>query len=84
MLQVRWAESVGELDIKLQGVVGDTLISAAAVSYIGSFTAKYRKILINMWVDACRDEDIPISETFDFIKTVVDAHQVSYNNHHIL
>ena len=40
--QVRWRQSVGLLDTKLEGIVGDTLVGAAAVAYLGAFTAHYR------------------------------------------
>ncbi|XP_053375273.1 dynein axonemal heavy chain 6-like isoform X4 [Mercenaria mercenaria] len=74
--KVRWAESVNELDFKLQGLVGDTLVAAASVCYIGPFTAKYRKQLINEWVGKCKDASIPITKDFDLIKNTVDAHQI--------
>ena len=73
---MRWAESVKILDEKLHGLVGNTLIATAAVAYVGPFTSKYRKILISQWVDACREEDIPISKNFDLVKSTVSAHQV--------
>lgn len=48
---MRWAESVNLLDEKLSGLVGDTLIAAASVAYIGPFTATYRKELVSSWID---------------------------------
>ncbi|KAJ8308272.1 hypothetical protein KUTeg_013146 [Tegillarca granosa] len=72
----RWAESVKLLDFKLQGLVGDTLVGAAAVAYIGPFTAKYRRDLIIHWVMLCQNDKIPISKNYDLIKNTVDAHQV--------
>ena len=74
--QVRWAESVNELDFKLQGIVGDTLVAAASVCYIGPFTARYRKDLVNQWVEKCKEAAIPITRNFDLIKNTLDAHQV--------
>jgi dynein heavy chain len=76
-LKVRWAESVNVLDEKLSGLVGDTLIAAAAVAYIGPFTATYRKELISNWLQLCGHYTIPISKTFDLVKSTVDAYQVS-------
>ena len=73
---MRWAESVNELDFKLQGLVGDTLIAAASVAYIGPFTAKYRRDLVHQWVDLCKTSDIPITKNYNLIKNTVDAHQV--------
>ena len=75
---MRWAESVNELDFKLQGLVGDTLIAAASVAYIGPFTAKYRRELVNKWVGLCHSLEVPITKDYDLIKNTVDAHQVRY------
>ncbi|KAK3576323.1 hypothetical protein CHS0354_039732 [Potamilus streckersoni] len=74
--KVRWAEAVNVLDFKLQGLVGDTLVAAASVAYIGPLTSKYRKDLIQNWVVVCQSAKIPISKDYDLIKNTVDAHQV--------
>jgi dynein heavy chain len=62
------------LEFKLQGLVGDTLVAAASVAYIGPFTAKYRKELVSLWEEMCRTAEIPISDKFDLVKSTVDAH----------
>lgn len=36
--KVRWAESVANFDSMLVNVVGDTMVAAAAVVYLGNFT----------------------------------------------
>lgn len=64
------------LDEKLSGLVGDTLIAAASVAYIGPFTATYRKELVSSWVQLCKEFSIPISKSFDLVKSTVDAYQV--------
>lgn len=73
---MRWAESVNLLDEKLSGLVGDTLIAAASVAYIGPFTATYRKELVSSWIQLCGQYAIPISQKFDLVKSTVDAYQV--------
>ena len=74
--KVRWAESVNDLDFKLQGLVGDTLIAAASIAYVGPFTAKYRKDLVKQWVEMCKTSEIPITKNYNLIKNTADAHQV--------
>lgn len=56
-------------------------MAAAAVAYIGPFTAKYRKELVSLWMEMCKTAEIPISDKFDLVKNTVDAHQVSYSNY---
>ncbi|XP_064622088.1 dynein axonemal heavy chain 6-like isoform X2 [Lineus longissimus] len=72
----RWKEMAEGLDFRLKGLVGDTLVSAATVAYLGAFTAKYRKEQIQVWVNMCKEADIPISEEYDFVRSIVDATQV--------
>ncbi|CAH1791320.1 unnamed protein product [Owenia fusiformis] len=74
--KVRWAESVDDLDFKLQGLVGDTLVSSGTVAYLGAFTAAYRKEMMESWVTLCREKQIPISKEYDYIKHMVSPNQV--------
>jgi len=45
----RWTTIVADLTIQATLVVGDSLIAAGAISYVGSFTAKYREELEEIW-----------------------------------
>lgn len=51
-----------ELDLKVSGIVGDSLISAAAVSYYGAFTSKYRANLMEGWAKQCKIKGLPLSQ----------------------
>ena len=42
--KVRWAESVATFDSMLVNVVGDVMVSAGAVTYLGPFTVSPRAI----------------------------------------
>ncbi|OWF46435.1 Dynein heavy chain 6, axonemal [Mizuhopecten yessoensis] len=72
----RWQDLVEELKSRLHGLVGDTLVAASSVAYIGPFTAKYRKDLIHTWTDYCQKNDIPITKDFELIKSTVEPYQV--------
>ncbi|XP_035825271.1 dynein heavy chain 6, axonemal [Aplysia californica] len=74
--EVRWSQSVKFLDMKLEGIVGDTLVGAASVAYLGAFTAHYRHLLLDTWVSMCKDTEVPVSKDFDLIRSMVDANQV--------
>ena len=76
--RVRWSESVSELDTKLHGLVGDTLVSSAAVVYLGAFTAKYRKEALAQWVKDCQEAQIPISKKYDMVNHMVYPTKVTY------
>ncbi|XP_071963333.1 dynein axonemal heavy chain 6-like [Antedon mediterranea] len=74
--KVRWAESMDNLNFRLEGIVGDTLISTAYIIYLGVFTAPYRREMGNYWYSLCRREDIPISQQFSLIETLTEANVV--------
>lgn len=74
--KVRWAEGVADLDFKLKGLVGDVLVSAGAVAYLGAFNTKYRNELISQWLTLCNDSAIPIALDYEFTKSMSDPTQI--------
>ena len=46
---VRWAASIERLNAEQEMLVGDTLLSASFISYIGAFTKRYRDSLLTEW-----------------------------------
>lgn len=49
---------------ELSNIIGDVLISAASVAYLGAFTSNYRVELVEKWLEKCRELEIPSSETY--------------------
>ena len=45
----RWAETVKKLTVLEVNIIGDVLVSAASVSYLGPFTQDYRSELEKEW-----------------------------------
>ncbi|XP_076809994.1 dynein axonemal heavy chain 6-like [Clavelina lepadiformis] len=72
----RWKTSVDNLKKKLGGLVGDTLVSAASVAYLGPFIRSYRHELTSEWVSSCASAGIETSSNYDMIKLMVDDNQV--------
>ncbi len=66
-----------DLETKLQGVLGDTLISAASIAYLGAFTAPYRRTMIAKWLEECMEKEIPVSDNFTLIGAMAEANTVS-------
>ncbi len=70
---VRWNINVGELQEDFKNLVGNILLSAAFISYLGPFTAEYRQTLSDLWKDKCINEmQIPTSDSFNLIRIVSD------------
>lgn len=70
--QSRWTEKVGQLVHEFSGVVGNVLLSAAVIAYLGAFTRLYRQETLSRWVTMCRERFIPCSKTFSLVKTMGD------------
>eukprot|EP00595_Chromulina_sp_UTEXLB2642_P002610 CAMPEP_0196768382 /NCGR_PEP_ID=MMETSP1095-20130614/42683_1 /TAXON_ID=96789 ORGANISM="Chromulina nebulosa, Strain UTEXLB2642" /NCGR_SAMPLE_ID=MMETSP1095 /ASSEMBLY_ACC=CAM_ASM_000446 /LENGTH=308 /DNA_ID=CAMNT_0042137893 /DNA_START=2418 /DNA_END=3341 /DNA_ORIENTATION=- len=47
--EIRWRETVEKLSESSNNLLGDIIISAATISYLGSFTGEFRNDLINNW-----------------------------------
>jgi dynein heavy chain len=52
--KVRWAEVAAKLAGDHTNLVGDVLLSAGFVAYLGPYTASYRERAIALWVKQCR------------------------------
>ena len=46
---VRWKDAVKILEVDLINLVGNILLAAGYISYVGPFTAKYRHDLLKLW-----------------------------------
>ncbi|TPX59753.1 hypothetical protein SpCBS45565_g07659 [Spizellomyces sp. 'palustris'] len=68
----RWALTVDQLDTKISNVIGDILLAAGAIAYLGPFTAEYRMKLINEWTGALLRLKIPHSESISLYDALGD------------
>ncbi|XP_015241536.1 PREDICTED: dynein heavy chain 11, axonemal-like isoform X3 [Cyprinodon variegatus] len=58
---VRWAHSVAQYHEQEETLCGDVLLTAAFISYAGSFSKKYRRELLeNLWMPFLRSQKVPI------------------------
>ncbi|XP_059574595.1 dynein axonemal heavy chain 2 isoform X3 [Alligator mississippiensis] len=63
--KARWEETVQGLDEDLGYVVGDCLLAAAFLSYMGPFLSNYRdEIVSQIWMKQIREEQVPCSPRF--------------------
>lgn len=65
---------MSQLDVSFGKLVGDCLLSAAFVCYVGPFDTKYREELLEMWRKEIITYEIPNSEEeFDIMTFLCDA-----------
>ncbi|XP_050519336.1 dynein axonemal heavy chain 6 [Diabrotica virgifera virgifera] len=74
--QSRWEESVERFGIELENAVGDVLMAAACVAYLGAFTSNYRMELVNIWERKCHGEQIPAAQNFSLITVLADPYEI--------
>ncbi|XP_068088957.1 dynein axonemal heavy chain 14 isoform X3 [Hyperolius riggenbachi] len=74
--KVRWKESVDKLDLRLEGIIGDVLVSAAFIVYCGVFTSEYRVQLVEQWLGLCERHKIPVSADYSVIRAMAGTSEV--------
>lgn len=58
---VRWAHSVAQYHEQEETLSGDVLLTAAFISYAGSFSKKYRRELLdNLWMPFLRSQKVTV------------------------
>ncbi|KAG8573239.1 hypothetical protein GDO81_012334 [Engystomops pustulosus] len=81
---VRWSESIKNFEAQEKTLCGDVLLTAAFISYVGSFTKRYRQELMEqLWLPFLKSQKvaIPISEGLDPIAMLTDdATVAAWNN----
>ncbi|XP_040308873.1 dynein axonemal heavy chain 2 [Herpailurus yagouaroundi] len=65
--KARWEETVKGLEEDLGYLVGDCLLAAAFLSYMGPFLTNYRdEIVTQIWIRKIRELEVPCSPRFTF------------------
>uniref|UniRef100_A0A8C2ZK56 Dynein axonemal heavy chain 2 n=1 Tax=Cyclopterus lumpus TaxID=8103 RepID=A0A8C2ZK56_CYCLU len=64
--RVRWEERVAGLEKNMGYLVGDCLLAASFLSYMGPFLSNYRDELLAIWMKEVRDLAIPFTPGFSF------------------
>ncbi|KAM9717113.1 dynein axonemal heavy chain 2 [Menidia menidia] len=64
--RVRWEERVAGLEENMGYLVGDCLLAASFLSYMGPFLSNYREELLAIWMKEVLDSQIPCSPGFSF------------------
>jgi dynein heavy chain len=74
--QKRWGETCITLQSDLDNLVGNILLSAAAIAYAGPFTFEYRADLAEQWTKWCIGEGIKVDAQFSLKSCLADPVKV--------
>jgi len=69
----RWTEVSNALASAYVNLTGDVLVASGLISYLGAFNIKYREEIVNEWLVACTESNIPRSEKFSLNTALGDA-----------
>lgn len=61
---LRWAQAIKVLEKQLVNLVGNVLLGAGYISYVGTFTQNYRVRLLKSWMKHLTENNIPFSHDF--------------------
>ncbi|XP_056156824.1 dynein axonemal heavy chain 2 [Lampris incognitus] len=64
--RARWEETVAGLEENMGYLVGDCLLAASCLSYMGPFLSNYRDELLAIWIKEVRELEVPCSPRFSF------------------
>eukprot|EP00795_Rhopilema_esculentum_P000293 gene293-9945_t len=70
--RTRWVMVSRELSETHNNIVGDVLLSAGVVAYLGAFTTEFRQECVRKWQELCQQKNIPISERYSMSTTLGD------------
>ena len=69
---MRWNESIEAIVASLENVIGNMVLCAGAVAYLGPFNAKFRLELMEKWMQKCKNLSIPVDPKFELLNVFVD------------
>ena len=72
----RWEESTKILEVDLINIIGNIILVAGSISYLGPFNSKYRTALLDKWMKKCEELKLSTSSDFSLERIVADPVQV--------
>ncbi len=74
--KTRWRAASERLQAASESVVGDIMLSAGVIAYLGAFTASYRHEAVSVWTAALKARDIVCADQFEMRHVLGDEVQI--------
>jgi len=68
----RWDAAAGQLRSDRTNLVGNIVLAAGCIAYLGPFTSEFRRDLVHQWVGECATLGIPVDDGFDLSRVLAD------------
>ena len=62
--KTRWTLSAERLGVDMTNLMGNIILAAGCIAYLGPFTADFRVAITEQWVEFCNNEHIPVDPGF--------------------
>ncbi|GAB6032148.1 hypothetical protein CHUAL_010802 [Chamberlinius hualienensis] len=72
----RWNNEVALIDETLKKLVGDTLLAAGVVTYLGPFKIIQRRSVVEEWTDFLKEQSVAYSENFSLATVLGDPLEI--------
>ena len=73
----RWTEAAKQLQLSIDSILGNILVSVGIVSYLGPFTHAFRSECVGEWVDKVKVCTFETSKLF--LKKTLNRKVISFN-----
>ena len=70
--KIRYIEESTRLGDEFANLIGDVILGAGQVAYLGPFTSKYRTELLDLWINMCKENNIQGTPQFSLEKFLGD------------
>ncbi|GAX82307.1 hypothetical protein CEUSTIGMA_g9736.t1 [Chlamydomonas eustigma] len=74
--KTRWTQAAQDLADVSHKLIGDMLLSAGVIAYLGPFTAEFRAQALSTWTEEVAQKGIPCSVSFSLIHALGDPVQM--------
>uniref|UniRef100_K3W9Z0 AAA+ ATPase domain-containing protein n=1 Tax=Globisporangium ultimum (strain ATCC 200006 / CBS 805.95 / DAOM BR144) TaxID=431595 RepID=K3W9Z0_GLOUD len=74
--ETRWAATIRQLNQDYTNLIGDVVISAGTISYLGTFTSEFRESCVSAWYTGLQQFNIPHTHGCNIITTLADPVKV--------
>lgn len=68
----RWKGNIATIEQQLKNHIGDTLLAAGMITYLGPFTKDFRQSLLSDWVLKCQEKRIQCTKDFSLQKVLLE------------